>query len=170
MFQAVQDDGARLRVSSVASADAANFVVSSKSSDAGLLRTSAIQGDAANLRISAVQFPTTTGGLTIFRNLNLSSSVAAKATAGAIYGWNLWNHDNVPQYVKFFNTSGAINVGTDVPVMTVYCPLSSVQNAVFDMGLVGFTNGIGIAALSGHPDDNTAPSPASAVGINLFYK
>ena len=161
MFQAVQDDAGRLRLSAVID-DGADFRTSAFQTDGANLNVSAKSNDAGTLRVSAMQFPNTTGGLTIFRNLNLSSSVNVKATAGAIYGWTLHNHDNVPQYVKFYNVSGAINVGTDTPIMTVYAPLSSVQNMYNPMGLVGFTAGISIAATSGHPDDNTAPSPASA--------
>lgn len=180
-ISAIQDDASNLNVSAK-SDEASDFRVSAFSDDGSDLRVSAVQddgdnlnvsaksGDAATLRVSASLYPDTTGGLSVYRTLNISASQAIKATAGAVYGYYLYNYDADPSYVKFYNTSGAINVGTDTPILTIGIPASAAANIEFPHGLVGFTNGIGIAATSGAPDDNTAVPAASAVGGNIFYK
>lgn len=173
--------------------DAANLMVSAKSDSANLFRVSGIQGDGANLRVSALQtdaanlnvsaksgdagtfrvsaelFASNTGGLTIYRSISVSASQNVKSSDGKIYGWYAYNYDNVTAYLKFYNVSGAVNLGTDTPIMTVGIPPSAAANVEFPHGLDGFSNGIGIAATSGAPDDNTAAPAASAVGLNLFY-
>lgn len=157
-------------VSAYNTASATNFLVSSVQNDAALQRTSAIQGDAGLLRVSADVFADTTGNLTIFRSISLSASQTVKSTAGALYGYFLANTDTKFNYVKFYNTSGAINVGTDTPMLTIPIPPSAGANVEFQHGLVGFTNGIGIVALSAIADNATTSSPASAVIGNIFYK
>lgn len=144
-------------------------------------RVSGIQGDAANMNVSAKSdganlFRTssylpvdTVGQMTAFRTLSLSASQAVKATAGAVYGYYLWNTTTVPQYVKFTNTSGAINVGTDVPVFMAMIPASAGANVWFGQGIKGFTAGIGVHASSAVADNATTPAAASAVGGTIFY-
>lgn len=177
---AFSNDGALLRVSSVQDGAAA-LNISAKSNDGALLRTSAVQDGAAALnvsaksdnahllRTSAMLFGNTTGGLTVHMSLSVSSSQNVKSSAGAIYGWYAYNYDDVPAYLKLYNVSGAVNVGTDTPIMTIGLPPSAAANIQYNMGLKGFTNGIGIAATSGAPVDNTTAPAASAVGLNLFY-
>lgn len=177
----VQGDAGLLRVSGFTST-ATNFPVSAVQADANLQHTSGFSGDANQLHTSSVQgdanlqhvsaslMPDTTGGLTIFRNLNLSSSIAVKSTAGSVYGWHAWNSDTKPNYIRFQNTSGAINVGTDTPIMTLYLKASGISDQFIPMGLKGFTAGIGLVSVSAEVDTATTGGTASAVGINLFYK
>lgn len=160
-----QSDAASLRVSAIID----NGSVSARSGDANQVHVSAVQGDAGLLRVSADIFADTVGSLTVFRSLSLSASQAVKSSAGAIYGYYLWSSDTKPNYVKFFNTSGAINVGTDVPVLTVMLPPSAAANVEFSHGVKGFTAGIGIAALSAVADNATTAAAASAVGGNILY-
>jgi hypothetical protein len=144
------------RVSAI-QGDAANQQTSAKSNDAGTLRTSAY------LPVDTV------GQMTAFRSLSLSASQAVKGSAGAIYGYYLWNTTTVPQYVKFTNTSGAINVGTDTPLFMAMLPASAAANVWFGQGVKGFTNGIGVHASSAVADNATTPAAASAVGGTIFY-
>ena len=200
MFQSVQDDASRLRISAIGSVldvtntdaadfrtsaiqgdaalqrvsafqtDAGNFDISAKSLDAGTLLVSAKQGDAALLRVSAQNFPDTTGALTIFKNLNLSSAINVKATAASVHGWHAWNSDTKPNYINLYNVSGAISVGTDVPLIKISLAASGRSDNFFSMGLAGFTNGISIASVSSVLDTATTGGTASAVGMDLFYK
>lgn len=144
-------------------------------------RTSSIQGDAANqqtscksndagtLRTSSYLPNDTVGGLTVFQTLSISASQNVKSTAGALYGYYLYNTDTKPNYVKIYNVSAAANIGTDTPILTICLPASAAANAWFGQGLKGFTAGINITATSGRPLDNTALPAASAVGGNIFY-
>jgi hypothetical protein len=144
------------RVSTI-QGDAVNQNVSCKSNDAGTMRTSAY------LPVDTV------GQITAFRSLSLSASQAVKAAAGAVHGYYLWNTTTVPQYVKMTNTSGAINVGTDVPVFMAMLPASAAANVWFGQGIKGFTAGIGVHASSAVADNATTPAAASAVGGVIFY-
>lgn len=185
----IQSDAALQHISAFTST-ATNFPVSSTQGDANLLHTSsfvdsgsisakstnaaqlvvsATQMDAGLQRTSAMMFGNTTGGLTVFRNLNLSSTTTVKSTAGAVYGWHAWNEDLKLEYVHLYNTSGAINAGTDVPVITLALRASGVSDQFIPQGLKGFTAGIGVWATSALAATATTPAAASAVGINLFY-
>jgi hypothetical protein len=148
---------------------AANQAVSAAQSDAVNLNVSAKSGDAGTLRTSAYLPVDTVGQMSVFRSLSLSASQAIKATAGAVYGYYLFNTTTVPQYVKLTNTSGAIAVGTDTPIATFMLPASAAANVWFGQGLKGFTAGIGIHATSAVADNATTPAAASAVGGNIFY-
>lgn len=180
LVSAKQGDAGLLLVSGK-QGDAALFRTSAIQGDAGVQRTSAVQGDANNQHVSSVQgdagllrvsadlFGDTTGGLTTYNSLNLSASQAIKATAGALYGYYLYNSDTIYNYIKMYNTSGAINVGTDTPVLTIGIPPSAAANIEFPHGLKGFTAGIGVAALSAIAHNATTAAKASAVGGNFFY-
>ncbi len=144
--------------------------VSAKSTDAANLNVSAKSDSAALFRVSADLIANTTGALTVFRSISLSASQTVKSTAGALYGYFLANTDTKFNYVKFYNTSGAINVGTDTPVLTIPIPPSAGANVEYPHGIAGFTNGIGVVALSAIADNATTSSPASAVVGNIFYK
>src|SRR3990167_5159905 len=136
----------------------------------GQLSATLKEGTAFIGQTSAQLVANTVGTLSIYRTLNVSASQAVKATAGSLYGYYLANSDTKFNYIKFYNTSGAINVGTDTPILTIPIPPSAAANVEFPHGLIGFTNGIGIAALSAIADSATTASPASAVVANIFYK
>lgn len=160
---AVQGDSGLLRVSAilqagVSSSGAANFGVSASQIDAGALH------------VSADLFADTTGALTVFQTLSVSASQSVKGSAGALYGYYLYNTDTKPNYIKLYNVSAAANIGTDTPIMTICLPASAAANVEFPHGLAGFTAGINITATSGRPLDNTAAPAASSVGALLFYK
>lgn len=168
LVSASQGSAEQLRVSSVQS-DAGLQHTSGYCATATQFVVSAAQGDAGILRVSADLFCDTVGSMTAFRSVSLSASQAIKATAGSIYGYYLWNTTTVPQYIKFTNTSGAINVGTDVPVFMAMVPASAAANVEFGHGIKGFTAGIGIHATSAVADSATTPAAASAVGGTIFY-
>ena len=167
---------------SAKSSDAGTFLVSSKQGDAALHRVSAIQDGAAALNVSAKSdsgatfrvssfiVPQTAGGLSTHMSLSVSSSQNVKSSAGQLYGYYAFNKATSISFLKLYNVSGAISLGTDVPVLTIPLPISGGANAFSDIGLAGFTNGIGIAATSGLPVDNTALPAASAIVVDLFYK
>ena len=179
-ISAVQIDAGLQHVSAINTV-AASFIVSAVVADAGTFHTSALNQDANFMhvsgfspdmglfKVSSMLTGNTTGGLTIFRNTNLSSQVAAKATAGSIFGFHAWNIDSKLNYIKFTNTSGAILTGTDAIVMSYTLPASSVRDITMPLGLKGFTTGIGIYSTSAAADNATTGGTASAVGIDLFY-
>ncbi len=75
------------------------------------------------------------------------------------------------RFLKFYNSSTAPIVGTDVPVLTIPIP-SNVQGAgvaiSFPFG-IGFSTGISFAITSGSADADTGAIGAGDVIINLTY-
>lgn len=169
LVSAKQGDAGLLRISGI-QGDAGLQLISAKSSDGTNLRTSAVQSDASLQRVSASLFPDTTGGLTIAQSLSVSAIQTVKSSAGALYGYYMFNKDTKVNFVKLYNLSGGAQIGTDTPVLTVPLPISGGANAWFGNGLAGFTAGIQMGATSGLPIDNTAAPAASAVIVDLFYK
>lgn len=114
--------------------------------------------------------PRTSGGLTIFRSIDLDESEEeAKATAGQVYGWYIYNSASSVRYVKLYNATAAnVTVGTTTPVMTIPIPATSGANVEFTNG-IAFSTAITAAATTGVADNDTGAPGANEVIINLLY-
>jgi hypothetical protein len=112
----------------------------------------------------------TTGGLTIFRSIDLDETEEeAKATAGQVFGWYIYNANAAARYVKFYNATAAnVTVGTTTPVLTLPIPPTSGANVFSDVG-IAFSTAITVAATTGVADTDTGAPGANEVIINLFY-
>lgn len=119
--------------------------------------------------------PHTTGGLTIFRSLDLDETEEeVKASAGQVYGWYIANLATTTRFVKFYNATAAnVSVGSTTPVLTLPIPGNATDdiaaNALGGMGIV-FDTAITVAATTGVADADTGAPGANDVVINLFYK
>jgi hypothetical protein len=119
--------------------------------------------------------PTTSGGLLIFRSLDLDETEEdVKTSAGQVYGWFITNRATTPRYIKFYNATAAnVTVGTTTPVMTLEIPGNSTDhiaaNALGTMG-IEFSTAICVAATTGFADADTGAPAANDVIINVFYK
>lgn len=114
--------------------------------------------------------PATTGGNSIYRNLDTNATGAnIKSGAGQVYGWYLSNSGSAARYVKLYNKATAPTVGTDTPVMTIYLPAGAAANVAFPNGLA-FSLGIGIGAVTGVADNNTTAPGSNEVIAHIFYK
>jgi hypothetical protein len=114
--------------------------------------------------------PTTSGGLTIFRSIDLDETEEEiKATAGQLYGWFIFNAAASTHYVKFYNaTAATVVVGTTTPVLTIPVPAGSAANVEFANG-IAFGTAITAAATTGIADADTGAPAANAVTLNAFY-
>ena len=115
--------------------------------------------------------PTTSGGLDIFRSIDLDESEEeVKATAGQVFGWYIYNKAAAVTYVKFYNATAAnTTVGTTTPVMTVPIPATAGANVEFTNGIT-FATAITVAATTGVADADTGAPAANDLIINLLYK
>jgi hypothetical protein len=119
--------------------------------------------------------PATSGGLSIFRSLDLDETEEeVKGSAGQVYGWYLVNRATSPRYVKFYNDTAAnVVVGTTTPVMTLEIPGNSTDhiaaNALGGLG-IAFSTAITVAATTGLADNDTGAPGANEVVVNIFYK
>ena len=113
--------------------------------------------------------PGTSGGLSIYRNINLGASGRnIKSSAGQIYGWFLFNRSASVRYIKLYNKSSAPSVGLDTPIMTIPLPAGAGANVNFTSG-ISFTRGVGIGATTGVSDNNTGAPAANEVLVNIIY-
>ena len=114
--------------------------------------------------------PSTSGGYTIYRNLDTGSTGAnIKASAGQVFGYYIYNNATSVRFVKFYNKATAPTVGTDTPVITLGIPASSAANVDFANG-IAFATGIGIGATTGVADNNTTAPSSNDVVVNIYYK
>ena len=121
-------------------------------------------------QVAAVTTPSTSGGLVIYRNLDLDETgISVKATPGQVYGGVIYNASTSVRYLKFYNKATAPTVGSDTPVLTAVLPPES----AFILGVfsgAAFALGIGIGATTGLADNDTGAPSANDVIINLLYK
>jgi hypothetical protein len=114
--------------------------------------------------------PRTSGGLTIFRSIDLDETEEeVKATAGQVFGWYIFNAAATTHYVKFYNaTTANVTVGTTTPVLTIPVPAGSAANVFSEIG-IAFGTAITAAATTGVADNDTGAPAANAVVVNVFY-
>jgi hypothetical protein len=109
----------------------------------------------------------TTGGLTIFKSIDLDESEEeVKATAGQVFSITAFNRTAAPLYLKFYNLTAAnTTVGTSVPVATYVVP----ANADSDGAGFVWNNTIGLAfstAISAAVTTGVADNDTGAPGAN----
>lgn len=119
--------------------------------------------------------PATSGGLSIFRSLDLDETEEeVKATAGQVYGIWFTNTNASTRWLKFYNATAAnVTVGTTTPVITIALPgnssddISGLFNSTHGMS---FDTAITVAATTGVADSDTGAPSANDVICNIFYK
>lgn len=117
-----------------------------------------------------VYAPATSGGLTIYRNIDLDETgILISTGAHQLYGWYLFNNATSVRYVKFYNKATAPTVGTDTPLLTIPLVPGGGANVEYNVGIDGFALGIGVGATTGVADNNTGAPSANDVIVNIFY-
>lgn len=114
--------------------------------------------------------PATAGGLSIYRNVGLTSTKRSlKSSPGQVFGWHLANIGASGVFVKFYDTAADPPVGLSTTLATLYVPAGQVVSAEHTNG-IAFSNGICIGATTGPAElDDNAPA-ADTVIVNVFYK
>lgn len=139
------------------------------------------EGDAGAARMTldrkviVTPQPHTTGGLLIFRSLDLDETEEdVKTAAGQVYGVWVTNRATTTRYVKFYNATAAnVTVGTTTPVITLAIPGNTADNVtgLFSSAMgIQFDTAICVAATTGIADNDTGAPAANDVLINVFYK
>lgn len=119
--------------------------------------------------------PHTTGGLSIFRSIDLDETEEdVKTSAGQIYGLWVTNTATSTRFVKFYNATAAnVTVGTTTPVITIGIPgnTSDDVSGLFASAMgIAFDTAISAAATTGVADSDTGAPGANEVIVNVFYK
>lgn len=115
--------------------------------------------------------PRTSGGLSIFRSIDLDETEEdVKTSAGQVFGYYIYNNAAATTYVKFYNATAAnVIVGTTTPVLTIPIPAGSAANVISPIG-IQFDTAICVAATTGVADNNTGAPAANDLIINIYYK
>lgn len=114
--------------------------------------------------------PRVTGGLTIFRSIDLNETEEEiKGTAGQLYWYFFYNAAASVRYLKFYNDTAAnVIVGTTVPVLTIPLPPTTAGHVSIPQGLA-FSAAITAAATTGLADNDTGAPSANDVILNVGY-
>ena len=109
-------------------------------------------------------------GAKLFQDTNnANSGVAVQASSTTIYEIEIDNTANAAQdnYVKFYNTAGAVTVGTTVPDMVIEVRQGVSRTIVIPSGLV-YETGVAVATVTTGGTGGTT-SPGSAVIVRIVY-
>jgi hypothetical protein len=130
------------------------------------LETTSYQGSTWSVQ----DIPGTTGGCSISRVVAGSSTNAtvAKASAGHLYGVEIYNDAAAVRFVKFHNTASSPTAGTGV-VLTIALLADSIRTIWFPQG-IAFSTGIGFTTVTGFADSDTAAVTANDLIVQVFYK
>lgn len=113
----------------------------------------------------------TTGGssTSLLIAANSTNATSLKASAGTLYGCQVFNNGATIGYLKFYNKASSPTVGTDTPVKVIMIPASS--GAVVDLPPMGvaFGTGIAYAVTAGIANTDTTAVAASEYIINIDY-
>lgn len=114
--------------------------------------------------------PITSGGCSISHLVSAATTNAtnAKASAGQVYGWNIFNTNAAIRYVKLHNTAGTPTAGTAV-VMTIGVPATGGNNIMLPHG-IAFGTGIAFTTVTGAADSDATAVGANDLIIDLHFK
>lgn len=123
--------------------------------------------------------PTTTGGLSLFRNLDIDESPSGqevKATAGQLYKLRIANFATSARYVKLFNLAAAsVTVGSSTVFDTIVVPAGSstlptiITENYGGLGLT-FSTGLTIVATTALADADTGAPGTNDIIVSAYYK
>src|SRR6266702_1767529 len=113
-----------------------------------------------------------TGGSSSFHVIAAASNNATsiKATAGVVYGYEIFNASAAIRYVKLYNKATAPAPATDNALLrrVIGIPAGGRVNATMPNGLA-FSAGIGIAAVTGISDTDNTSVAANDLSIDIDY-
>jgi hypothetical protein len=113
--------------------------------------------------------PTTSGGCSVYRNLDLGTTgQVAKASAGQVYGWVLKNRAAAERFVKIYDKASAPS-GADTPVYTIPLDPGQVSVVAFPNG-DAFAAGVSVRATTGIADADTGAPTTNDVVVAIRYK
>jgi len=99
-----------------------------------------------------------------------TAAQAVKASAGTLYGYNLYNPNTYSVFVKLYNTAaGSVAVGTTAVVQTIQIPAFGSVVIKQDKPIMNFSTAIAIAATKLYTDADTT-AIATDVLAQVYYK
>ncbi len=119
------------------------------------------------------QVQSTGGGFDTYRRLSTAdvNAAVAKAGPGLLFDIIVSNTNAAGRYLKLYDKLAAPTVGTDTPIMTIFCPPG--QTISVDVGGdrgLRFANGLGIGITVLGTDADATAVAAGEIIIHLLYR
>ena len=126
---------------------------------------------ASTVSIGNVNLSPLTGGWTSYFANAITTTVTVSATTGKFGGYMLINLNSSPIYLQFFDTTGAVTLGTTVPTFVVTIPANGTAANGFAANLelangASITNGIKVAATT---TSNGATTVSTGITGTIWY-
>lgn len=168
------DEADRAKVNVIAGqagVDAGSGTVSAATQRVVLATDVALPAGTNSLGKTVAEASASGTGTSTFRDAALSNAdVAVKASAGRVYGYNLFNPGSALAYVHFYDAATAdVTVGTTTPKLSLALPSNANAQIGVDSGFdppITFATAITVAA-STTPGGGTAPG--TAIVANVLY-
>jgi len=108
------------------------------------------------------------GSLVFEDTISANAAIIVATGALTIYLIDITNAQAGINFVKFYNTAGAVTVGTTAPDMILQIVASDQRSMIFPSGLT-FSAGLQIATVTAAGTAGTT-SPSSNVGVRVTYR
>lgn len=131
------------------------------------LETTSYQGSTWQVQ----NIPGTTGGCSISRVVatNSTNATVVKASAGHLYGYEIYNASGATSFVKLVNKASSPSAGSETVAYTIAIPTVSTRVVWFPEG-IAFATGITFFTVTGFADSNSTAVAANDLIIQIFYK
>jgi hypothetical protein len=96
-----------------------------------------------------------------------TNATLVKSSAGAVYGWHLYNAAAYPVFLKLYNASTAPTAGSGTPALTIPIPAGAAANIEFTKG-IAFGTGIGFTITKLAADTDATSVVAGDLVVNLL--
>jgi hypothetical protein len=111
--------------------------------------------------------PSTSGGCSFTTGSVGNTVTAIKASAGQLYGYDVYNKNTAETYIQVFNAgTGSVTLGSTAPDLVIVLPPSGGRNVCYNPG-IAFSTAMSFACTTTRTG-STAPS--NPVDVNFFYK
>jgi len=109
----------------------------------------------------------------VYRDDNLRTSVVTVNSEPAdLYGWNIINPNSTAVYIKFYDATGAVTIGTTAVVKTLLIPGTSTvvlgTSTARGKSQMVVNTGLKMAVTTEMQDSGTI-APALAVYVEIYY-
>jgi len=107
----------------------------------------------------------------IYRDTALTNTaVTAYNGVSELRGWNITNPNSSEVYVKFYDTTSTVTVGTTAIVKTLYIPANGTVYLEFrkDSAEISFQSALKLACVTTLADSGST-APSTAVYCEIFY-
>lgn len=120
--------------------------------------------------VVAASVAATTGGTNDFHLISAATTNATviKASAGQVYGYEIYNNNAAARFVKLYNKATTPTVGTDTVLRTIGIAPNSRISFHNTVGIV-FSAGISIGTATGIADNSSTAVGASDLSIEIDW-